>query len=100
MADKTTNWAVVGWDEVNEEKQEQMVRPDPHGIVRVFAERLNSNLRLMAPGAAAREAMQTVDEYLKASRFINMSYKSSTEPQYVRVWKTPARSRQEFPERG
>lgn len=64
-----------------------MIQADPHGIVEVFAERLSSNLKLMGPESATREAMQTVDEYLKASKFIDVSHKGSTERQYVRVWK-------------
>lgn len=65
------------------------IEPDPHGIAEVFANRLKSNLELMGPKAATKEAMQTVTEYLEASEFIDMRHKGSIKPEYVRVWKKP-----------
>lgn len=68
-----------------------MIEPDPHGIVEVFAGRLNQNLKLTGPESATKEAIQTVQGYMNASKFIDMSHKGSTERErsYVRVWKRP-----------
>ena len=63
---------------------------DPHGIAEIFRLRLEANLELLHPDAAAREAVQTVLDYLEASKFVDLSHKSSTEKTYVRVDRPPA----------
>lgn len=65
------------------------IEPDPHGIVEVFARRMNQNLDLMHPDAAAREAMAAVDAFLKSSTFIDLGHKGSTERAHLRVDKKP-----------
>ncbi len=69
------------------------VREDPHGMVEVFAESLESGLKRMHPEAAFRGAVAAVDSYLKGSEFIDMNHKGSDLPQYVRVDKRPERMR-------
>lgn len=59
------------------------VPEDPHGMVALFASRLNSNLPLMAPRAATEDALVAVKRHLDGSDFIDLSSKSGRE--YVRV---------------
>lgn len=65
------------------------IEPDPHGICRVFASHLNANSKLMDPDAAARQAMAAVDGYLRASKFVDLSSKSTKGRHYMRVDKRP-----------
>lgn len=62
---------------------------DPHGMVALFASRLNSNLLLMGPRTATEDALVTVKRHLDASDFINVGHKASKEPGYIRVDKRP-----------
>lgn len=62
---------------------------DPHGIVDVFARHLNANLDIMDPDAAARQAMAAVDGYLRGSKFIDVSTKTTSGKQYIRVDRRP-----------
>lgn len=61
---------------------------DDHGIVEVFANSLNSNLALMEPHSATKEAVRATQAYMEASKFLDASYKGS-EKQYIRVPKKP-----------
>jgi hypothetical protein len=61
---------------------------DPYGIADVFTARLVSNLELMHPEMAAREAMAAVDAYLKASKFVDMSAKGEAK-HYIRFDRRP-----------
>lgn len=62
---------------------------DPHGIVDTFKRRYESNLELMHPDAAAREAMAAVDAFLKSSTFVDLSSKSTEGRHYMRVDRRP-----------
>lgn len=61
---------------------------DPHNIVDTFRRTYESNLDLMSPDAAARQAMAALDGYLRASKFLDVSAKGERR-QYVRVDRTP-----------
>lgn len=61
---------------------------DPHGVVETFRRTYEANLPIMSPDAAARQAMATLDGYLRGSKFLDVSAKTEKR-QYVRVDKTP-----------
>ncbi len=65
------------------------IQPDPHGIVEVFARRLNANLEFMDPDMAAREAWAATDAFLRSSTFVDLGSKSTEGRHYLRVDKKP-----------
>lgn len=73
------------------EEADPKIPEDPHGMVALFASRLNSNLQMMGPRAATEDALVTVKRHLDASDFINMSSKTS-DRQYVRVDRRPEKT--------
>lgn len=75
------------------------VPEDPHGMVALFASRLDSNLSLMDPRAATEDALVAVKRHLDASDFINMSSKTS-DRQYVRVDRRPGRGESKLGRKG
>lgn len=67
---------------------------DPHGIVEVFRSRYEANLDLMHPDTAARGAMAALDAYLKSSKFVDLSSKSTEGRHYIRVDRKPEEMRE------
>jgi hypothetical protein len=65
------------------------LKEDPHGMVALFAERLNANLEIMGPRPAVDDALVTVKQLLDGSEFIDLSHKGSTGRAYMRVDKRP-----------